>query len=178
MYKYGINTTPKPMKDQDKALYYAAVHDGNITACIHALRHQKKLIYITDPPYYKMVEESVGEKYYRRNAKRPVYHETAAHGAASNGDKDIVSLLFEYGWMPGEVDKDGSTVAQWAEAGQYHILKEWIEMMERTRLAKLQLQKLKEGNIKKEQKKLNGIMKKQTSQYKVNQKGRSHGHYI
>ena len=30
-----------PMRDQDKALYYAAVYDSNVRAVQHALRHQK-----------------------------------------------------------------------------------------------------------------------------------------
>ena len=62
------------MRDQDKALYYAAVYDSNFQAVQHALRHQKKLEYITEPPYYKLVHEQVGKNYYRRNAKRPIYH--------------------------------------------------------------------------------------------------------
>ena len=134
------------MKNQDKALYYAAVYERDMVAVEHALRHKKKLAFTRDPPYYKIIQQTVREDFYTPNAKRPVYHETAAHGAASNGDKDMVRLLFDFGWLPAEVDKDGNTVAQWAEAGQYHILKEWIEMMERARLAKLKLEELKAGN--------------------------------
>ena len=133
------------MKNQDKALYYAAVYERDTVAVEHALRHKKKLAFTRDPPYYKIIQQKVREDFYTPNAKRPVYHETAAHGAASNGDKDMVRLLFDFGWLPAEVDKDGNTVAQWAEAGQYHILKEWIEMMERARLAKLKLEELKAG---------------------------------
>ena len=136
------------MKNQDKALYYAAVYERDLNAVEHALRHKKKLAFTREPPYYKIIQQKVREDYYTPNAKRPIYHETAAHGAASNGDKDIVRTLFEFGWKPAEVDSDGNTVAQWAEAGQHHILKEWIEMMERARLAQLKLEKLKGENKK------------------------------
>jgi hypothetical protein len=85
----------------------------------------------------------------------------------------MVSLLFEYGWKPGEIDKDGNTVAQWAEAGQYHILKEWIEMMERTRVAQLQLEKLKSSDAKR-----NVSSKPSSSNKTRNKQRKSHGHYV
>ena len=82
----------------------------------------------------------------------------------------MVSLLFEYGWKPDEIDKDGNTVAQWAEAGQYHSLKEWIEMMERTRVAQLQLEKLKSSNAKRHV--------SSTSSTSNNKQRKSHSHYV
>ena len=132
------------LKNGDNALFYACTYTRNLHHVKHALLYRKKLLYTPGvEPYYKVIEKPVPDNYYTVNAKRPFSKETAAHVCAANGDKDIVAFLFSRGWLPMSEDASGNHVGDWAEAGGHHLLKEWVNMMERNRLQKLQLAKLK-----------------------------------
>ena len=183
------------LKKADNALFYACTYTRNLHHVKHALLYRKLLLYTPGvEPFYKVVEKSVPDNYYTVNAKRPHSKETAAHVAAANGDKDIVAFLFSRGWLPMSEDACGNDVSDWAEAGGHHLLKEWVNMMERNRLQKLQLERLKKDQARSDdrrkkqelerlrlkerrlqlKKKLRGDQAKNTSKRQV----KAHGHYF
>jgi hypothetical protein len=132
------------MRDADTALFYAATHGRNLMHVEHALMHQKLLKFTPGtPPYYIVIDKKVKDGYYRSNAQRPYTKETAAHVAGMQGDKPILEFLLRKGWLPMAEDANGMTVRDWAQAGGHHILAEWVDLMERNRLQKLQLAKMK-----------------------------------
>jgi hypothetical protein len=179
------------LKNGDNALFYACTYTRNLHHVKHGLLYRKLLLYTPGvEPFYKVVDKSVSDKFYTVNAKRPYSKETAAHVAAANGDKDIIAFLFTRGWLPMSEDSAGNNVGDWAEAGGHHLLKEWVHMMERNRLQKLQLAKLKMDQARSESKRT----KREIERLRLKERGlkikeklkkkreknpvKNHGHYF